>query len=534
MQKKLGRWAGLLGLALAGVGAAWWGVKQTEKGVTRRYFNLDGETTDEGGLSGLAFEPANATPQTPAMIVAHGFSASKEIMQSIGAEMARQGVRALLFDFPGHGASPVPFTLPQTMDFSEVVNRNVRQVERIYNHLRSQFPDAPMGVLGHSMGSAAIANFAKAHPELKATIPMSPVGGTDFSSTNPANLLLLVGQRDIPFCITSAREMFQQAAGGATKVGDTVGQAANGSARRLAILKGLDHISIVFAPATMREINGWLRESFGLSGTPQVQPTQRLAWMGFGLAASFAAFFPFSRLLTGLLSKPVARRVKANWTDHAGAFAWLIASQFASTLILNKVKLPRLVRLQLGDYIAAFFGLSGLLSWVGLAALGRGRLQLGRMSSASAGDTLAKLVNWVAVPLGLWVFVYATVGRFSQRTWTNFSLSPTRRRAMTAIWLTLLPYFLADELVCRRLGGWQGYVLSVLGKVGVMAALVLAVRLKPELNFIMLLLPTMAPTFVLFGLCAAWQYAGGHDFATSGVFQSLVFAWIISTLFPVI
>ncbi len=541
MNKNWSKWAGALGLTLAGFGAAWLGIKRSEQGITRRYFNLAGGNEEEGGIAGLAFEPEQATAETPAMIVAHGFSGSKELMQNIGLEIARRGVRAYLFDFPGHGSAPVPLVPPKGQDFSAVLNTNTFQVERIYNYIRHDLPKAAIGVLGHSMGSAAIANFATNHPELKATIPVSPVGTPEFSPTIPKNLLVLVGQRDIPFSLDSSRQLFARATGKATPAQDTdtlIGDFKRGTARRFKVLKGLDHISILFAPSTMREISEWLGQSFGTDGPQQSVTIARLRWTGAGIATALAAFFPFSRLLTDILTKPPAKAAtltdRPRFADHAGAIALVLGSQFASAVILNKVTLPKFVRLQLGDYVASFFGLSGLITWAGLGIFGRGRLKLAQSSRAAQSDLGQKTMAWGVLPICLWAFVYATLGRFSHRTWNSFALTPTRARSMALITASMLPYFLADEFVFRRVGGWRGYGLSLLGKVGAVAALGLAVKLKPELGFLLILLPIMVLTFALFGLCSVWQYQQGHDFVTTGLFQTLIFAWMVSTLFPVI
>jgi pimeloyl-ACP methyl ester carboxylesterase len=537
MKKNLGRWAGLMGLALAGVGAAWLGVKRTEEGLSRRLFAVAGKSTDEGGISGLEFAPERANEHTPAMIVAHGFSGCKELMQFIGAEIGRRGVRTLLFDFSGHGASPVPFLPPTNVDFSQVVNRNVGQIERIYSYIRDKMPEAPVGVLGHSMGSGAITFFAAKHPELKATIPVSPVGDLPVDKTMPRNLLALVGQRDIPISISSAWQLLRQANGNENAPTETtLGDFAKGTARRMKVLKGLDHISILYAPATVKEITDWIDRCFGTEGPAQIRTAERLRWTGVGLVAAFSALFPYARLLTGALGvagkNPKASGFKLS--DHAGAIAWLLGSQFASVLVWNKAKLPKLVRLQLGDYIAAFFGLSGVISWAGLLLFGQGRLKLTEMAQGGQGGTAAKAKAWLALPFDMWLFTYLVLGRFSRRTWMGFTLTPPRRKAMALIVPAMLPYFLADEYVYRRVGGWKGYGLSMLGKLGVIAALLLAVRLKPELSFLVILLPVMLLTFALFGFYSLWQYQQGHDFVTTAVFQTLVFAWMVSTLFPVI
>jgi pimeloyl-ACP methyl ester carboxylesterase len=534
------KWAGALAVTLAGLGAAWVGVKQSEMGLARRYFKLPGEQNGEQPLPVLAFEPEEAKPQSPAMLVAHGFSGNKELMQAIGVEVARHGLRTFMVDFPGHGASKTASVTPQ-QDFSNVVAANVRQLERIYQHVRQKFPKAEVGVLGHSMGSGAVLNFAAGRPELAAAIPISVAGIQPASRTNPKNMLLLVGERDVPICLSSATEIFEKATGQANPGPEkTVGNFADGSARRFKILPKLDHITILFATSTMREISQWLEKSFGVVHSAQAGGVDRLRWTGLGLASAFAAFFPYSALLTQLLdlkAKPEKPALSASQTrplNRTLAVAVMTASPFISVLVWNKLKVPRLVRLQLGDYIMAFFGLGGVVAWAGLAGSQGKRLNLGRMSQAARGNLNQKALSWAILPLGLWAFVYATLGRFSRRTWYGFSLTPARARAMTTITAGLLPYFLANELVYRQIGGWKGYGLSLVSKFSLVAALILAVRLKPELSFLVILLPAMVLTFILFELYAMWQYRQGRDFVTTGVFQALVFAWIISALFPLI
>jgi len=74
-----------------------------EDNISRRTFTV------EGNLPVPVLEMYPATGETSLVaVVAHGFSGSKELMASFGVELARAGVTAYLFDFPGHGESPVP------------------------------------------------------------------------------------------------------------------------------------------------------------------------------------------------------------------------------------------------------------------------------------------------------------------------------------------------------------------------------------------------------------------------------------------
>src|SRR5581483_1847096 len=73
-----------------------------ESSITRSTFTIQGKYP----VPVLEMRPAVGETSLVA-IVAHGFTGSKELMSSFGVELARAGVTAYLFDFPGHGESSV-------------------------------------------------------------------------------------------------------------------------------------------------------------------------------------------------------------------------------------------------------------------------------------------------------------------------------------------------------------------------------------------------------------------------------------------
>ena len=46
----------------------------------------------------------------PAVIVAHGFAGSIQLMQEYSSTIARAGYRVVAFDFEGHGLNPIPMS----------------------------------------------------------------------------------------------------------------------------------------------------------------------------------------------------------------------------------------------------------------------------------------------------------------------------------------------------------------------------------------------------------------------------------------
>jgi pimeloyl-ACP methyl ester carboxylesterase len=524
------RWAAL-GLTLGGFAAAWAGIKRSESGLHRHLLNVPGDKAGDHPVPVLAFEPEEAKPGSPAMLLAHGFASSKEIMQVLGSQIARQGIRTFLLDMPGHGSSTTPSVLP-VMDFSNVVKLNVKQLAQVYNYVRQKYPRARIGVLGHSMGSGAILNFAAEQPNLATAIPISVAGNQPADPKNPRNMLLLVGERDVPICISSARDMYRKATG--KEAGQTeseTGSLKNGTARRFKVMPKLDHISILFAPPTIREVDKWLEGVFGLPAPDGKATGDRLYATGLGVLSAYASYFPFSRLLADTFKEKPLQGVTYPGPKRKLAAALLLTlSPIGSVLLLNRVKLPPLTRLQLGDYLMSFFGISGMLA---LAQLKLGRLgnTLDKNQKSGLSDGM---VRRVILPAIEWGYVYSTMGGFSSRSWTSFRLTPARLRAMSIVAPGIFPYFLASELTFRRMKGATGVLLSSASKLSLMAALVLAVKLKPELSFLLILFAPMLLAFLLFEICAIWRFRKSQDPVAGAVFQTLVFAWIISALFPLL
>ena len=141
--------------------------------------------------------------ETPLVaIVAHGFSESKETMTGFGVELARAGITTYLFDFPGHGQSSVPISNDASSLTTEQDNATalgeVISYARQHNRV-TQYPQIIL--LGHSTGATAIGNYEIAHStetDIIATILVSPVWQGQPTSAVPKNMLLLVGQHDVP------------------------------------------------------------------------------------------------------------------------------------------------------------------------------------------------------------------------------------------------------------------------------------------------------------------------------------------------
>ncbi len=97
-------------------------------------------------------------------IFAHCFTCSKDLaaVRRIGAELAREGIAVLRFDFTGLGSSEGEFA---STNFSS----NVADLVSAADYLRDHFA-APSVLIGHSLGGAAVLAMAGSIPELRAAV----------------------------------------------------------------------------------------------------------------------------------------------------------------------------------------------------------------------------------------------------------------------------------------------------------------------------------------------------------------------------
>lgn len=119
------------------------------------------------GHSGARLAARLDLPDGPARayaLFAHCFTCSKDLgaVRRIAAELAREGIAVLRFDFTGLGSSDGEFA---STNFSS----NVADLILAAAHLRDHF-QAPSVLIGHSLGGAAVLAVAKDIPEVRAVV----------------------------------------------------------------------------------------------------------------------------------------------------------------------------------------------------------------------------------------------------------------------------------------------------------------------------------------------------------------------------
>ena len=216
----------------------------------------------------------------PLVVVAHGYSADRQIMSPMARSLARAGYAVLTFDFRGHGSNASQFRGDLRGDFDAVVSWAET----------SPYIDARrIAVLGHSMGAGAALDFASVDPRPVAVIPVS--GGSQVSDVRtPHRILFMSAQHDPAFIRHRQSELAAQLQGKTA-----VSQVQIG---------GKDHVTILYSGAAIREIVRFLDPVFGISrpGPPPGLQDPRLGTAALYLLTALG--------LIALLGVAIGRQVK--------------------------------------------------------------------------------------------------------------------------------------------------------------------------------------------------------------------------------
>ena len=200
---------------------------------------------------------------------------------------------------------------------------------------------ARVALVGHSMGATEVTRYALAHPEVTATVALSLPDSSFVPPDRPARLLLLAGGLEFAG--------FRAAAEDAAELG--------GGSRSAVIVPGVEHISILYAPRTHREVVTWLDDSFGgpLVAGPIPSPMRRLTAAGLLLLSLAVGLYPMARLVLGdcpprwpRVVAPQLGRVAA--VASGAAIVAVLVAPFAPTL-----RLP----LSLGGFVVGFTIVAG-------------------------------------------------------------------------------------------------------------------------------------------------------------------------------
>ena len=457
------------------------------------------------------FRGAGSGP-TPIVVVAHGFSGSQQLMQPFAITLARSGFIVLTFDLPGHGRNAVPLQ-GGIADDAARSRELLDALDAVIAYGRA-LPDADgrVALLGHSMASDIVVRYAMAHPEIAATVGVS-LFAPGVTATSPANLLVIDGALEPAMLLDEARRIVGMAAGGTPEVAVTYGSFADGTARRMALSDGVEHIGVLYSAESMAEARDWLGAALQRQVAAFIDA--RGAALGLLFGGLLALAYPLRRLLPVVTTPPAGAGL--TWRRLLPV---AVVPALATPLILHVVP-TTFLPLLLGDYLVVHFAVYGILTGVGL------RLAGAPLQGSVSWPRLALAVGMVAA-YGLLV-----LGLPVDRYLSAFAPTAARIPLALAMLAGTLPYFVADEWLTRGASAPRGgYVLT---KVCFLISLALAIALDLErLFFLIIIVPAILLLFLVYGLLSGWAYGRTGQPLVGGLANAFAFAWAIAVTFPLV
>lgn len=462
--------------------------------------------------SGLSITPltAGSTPATvyqrrdvtkaPAVVIAHGFAGSRQLMEAYALTLAHAGYVAVTFDFEGHGRNPRPMSGDVTR-IDGTTQLLMRETGRVVDAAR-RLPsvDGRVALLGHSMASDIVVRSAMADPGIHATVAISMFSQA-VTAREPRNLLMISGAWESFLRSDALRNvrLFEASATEGQTVGDPL---TNG--RRAAVAPYVEHVGVLYAASALAETRDWLDRVFARTSAGSVSAT------GGGIVLLLSGLvllaWPLAHALPRGAPPPAAVALP---TLLLGALVPAAATPLVLTLIDTRF-LPVLV----ADYLAVHLLVYGLLS-VGIL-LWRG-VRPGK-------------VAWIS---GLLLAAYGILvfGGALDRYVASFMPNAERLPIIAAIAAGAVPYMLSESLLIE--GGRATWLRVLLVRGAFLTSLAIAVALDFErLFFLLIIIPIIVIFFVIFGLMGGWAGRQTNSPAAVAIGLGLILAWSLGVTFP--
>ncbi|WP_425092894.1 serine aminopeptidase domain-containing protein [Tropicimonas sp. S265A] len=439
-----------------------------------------------------------AAPPGPAVVIAHGFAGSRQLMEAFALTLARAGYVAVSFDFEGHGRNPTPMSGDVTA-IDGTTQLLMSETGRVTDYaLGLGRVDGRVALLGHSMASDVIVRQTIADPSVEATVAIS-LFSQAVTAQEPGNLIAINGEWEATLR-EEARRIVQlidpQAAEGQTVRGD-------GILRRAVFAPRVEHVGVLYAPTSLREARDWLDQTFERTSSSPLATTG--GWIALLLASLVALSWPVMRLLpSGPPLDDVPRTTFWMALGSASLVTPLLLAPFDVQF------LPVLVADYLGVHLLVFGVIVlGILWW---------------------RDVRFDLRGWIAT-LALVAFGLGVFGVAMDRYVASFMPHLGRLPIIAALGLGAVAYMVSDAALTGA--GHARLWRRLAAKAGFLASLGLAVVLDFEgLFFLLIILPVILLYFLVFGAMGGW--AGRRTGAVFGVGLALglILAWSLGVSFP--
>jgi hypothetical protein len=311
------------------------------------------------------------------------------------------------------------------------------------------------------------------------------------------------------------------AAGGPAQPRTTYGDFAAGTARRMSLSGGVEHIGVLYSRQSMQEALDWMNESFDHHGDGYLD--ERGQWLGVLFLGLVALAWPLFILLPECNAVP--RGASLSW---GRLLPVALVPAILTPLLLWKLPTDFLPIL-LGDYLMVHFAVYGVLTGA-LMLLFRPRARRAQPRANRARTRWGLVVVAAALVAAYSIFA---IGLPINAYITSFMPTAGRVPLILAMLAGTLPYFIADEWATRgSIPPLAGYSFT---KLCFAASLMLAVALNLQrLFFLIIIVPVILIFFVVYGLFSLWAYRQTQHPVVGALANALAFAWAIAVTFPVV
>ena len=471
-------------LAVAAVVIAWWQVLDDTAGARVVTVERDGVPVD-------LLVPPDAVA-APGVVVAHGFSGSRQLMRSTALALAEAGFAVAVPDLSGHGANQRP--LPT--EGRDRLARDVLLAADVLGETEGVRP-GQIGLLGHSMGSGAVMTAGLAAPErVAAVVAVSPTDA-EVTPALPNDLLLLAGERE-PRFVANARDLLERAGG-------PTGADAPTPRRELAVVDGVEHVSILFSPEMYDRSIAWFAASAGVDADPAGRGVPLIAWWALHLLAVVVLW----RSVAPVLVDPVASP-RATGRGVLGAAVGALVATGVLAVAGATVELAGFGGMLVAPVLAVWLLLAGGV-WLGV----------GPRPPVPGGRDL----GWAVVVLLVLAVALPALG---SRVWLPALPSGNRAWLLVAFVVLVLPWSVALATTLQGPRGWRAaawWALLVLVTTGGFA---LAANVVAGLGFLVLLLPLIP---VLLTVAVVVWLPVQRPWA-AGIATAVLLGWMLAILFP--
>lgn len=466
-----------------------------------------------GAIPVTVYQP-EAKTKAPVVIISHGFAGSQQMMQPFAVTLARNGYVAVTFDSPGHARNTEP--LRGGMSDPEASGRSLLEALDAVVGFARALPesDGRVVLLGHSMASDIVVRYAQANPSIAATIAVS-LFSRDITASSPRNLLIVDGALEPAFLRDEAYRLVGMAAGGPASERVTYGNFADGTARRLVLAEGVEHIGVLYSRDSMAETLAWLNALTGRVGAGFLD--RRGPWLGLLYLGIVVLGWPLSFLLPRVAAAPLGA------TPRWPRFLAVAAIPAVLTPLLLWKMPTSFLPILLGDYLALHFGLYGLLTFAA-----RWFVAIPRAPAVAVDGGRFAVASLASV-----VFCLAAIAVPTDALVTSYWPTPERLPLILGMLCGTLPYFAADEYLTRGPRPLRGAYLVT--KLFFLASLLIAVGLNfQKLFFLIIIVPAILLCFLVYGLFSTWIYRRTNHPMVGALAASVAIAWGIAVTFPLV